>query len=392
MIKILQELKECLLEMRSDDKKRLEESILEEGCRDALVIWNDILVDGHNRYEICQKHEIPFNTIQKEFTDIEGAKQWMYRNQLGRRNLTDKQRDIIIGRLYKAEKKSPIENLKQNLPSGHCVHSVKTSEIISENYNVSEKTARRAEKFTEAVDVLSKTIEKPVINKMLNDEIPVSKKDMQRIADFEPEKQKAIINKLVSGEAKSYTDARRLIKKDEVYETHEIKGKYRIIYADPPWCYGDKLTDGYGTAENHYPTMTIKELCELPIKELAEDDAVLFLWATSPLLEECFPVINLWGFKYKTSFVWDKVKHNMGHYNSVRHELLLICTRGSCLPDGKTLYDSVVSIERSDRHSEKPEEFRHIIDSLYTHGNRIELFSRKKVDGWASWGNEVDSP
>lgn len=167
----------------------------------------------------------------------------------------------------------------------------------------------------------------------------------------------------------------------------EIIGKYRIIYADPPWKYSDRLVDGYGPAEFHYPTMSIDELCSLPVKDLAEDNAVLFLWVTSPLLEDAFRVIHSWGFSYKTSFVWDKIKHNMGHYNSVRHEFLLVCTRGSCTPDNMKLYDSVQSIERTD-HSTKPEEFRNIIDDIYTNGKRIELFARKSVDGWEAWGNE----
>jgi N6-adenosine-specific RNA methylase IME4 len=89
--------------------------------------------------------------------------------------------------------------------------------------------------------------------------------------------------------------------------------------------------------------------------------------------------------------VWDKVKHNFGHYNSVRQELLLICTRGSCTPDVKELVDSVQTIERSTKHSEKPEEFRRIIDTLYPKGPRVELFARAKHEGWDSWGNEVPS-
>ena len=135
--------------------------------------------------------------------------------------------------------------------------------------------------------------------------------------------------------------------------------------------------------------MSIAELCALDIKGIVEDDAVLFLWVTSPLLAECWPVIEAWGFRYKTSFVWDKVRHNFGHYNSVRHELLLICTRGSCTPDDKTLHDSVVTIERTEKHSEKPEEFRKMIDELYPLGKRIELFARKKVEGWDAYGDEV---
>jgi N6-adenosine-specific RNA methylase IME4 len=165
-------------------------------------------------------------------------------------------------------------------------------------------------------------------------------------------------------------------------------GKYRVIYADPPWSYGNQGLQQYGHASYHFPTMTITELCALPMATLAEDDAVLFLWVTSPLLAECWPVIEAWGFKYKASFVWDKVKHNFGHYNSVRHEFLLICTRGRCLPDPSVLHDSVQSIERSARHSEKPPDFRAIIETMYPTGARIELFSRASHEGWDAWGNE----
>jgi N6-adenosine-specific RNA methylase IME4 len=166
--------------------------------------------------------------------------------------------------------------------------------------------------------------------------------------------------------------------------------KYRVLYADPPWAYNDKCDSGAvqsGGAEKHYPSMTIKELCAMPVRDLCDPNAVLFLWVTSPLLFECAPIIDAWGFEYKASFIWDKVKHNMGHYNSVRHELLLICTRGSCTPDTTKLFDSVQSIERT-THSTKPEEFREIIEELYPHGKRLELFARAKVKGWDAYGNE----
>jgi site-specific DNA-methyltransferase (adenine-specific) len=167
------------------------------------------------------------------------------------------------------------------------------------------------------------------------------------------------------------------------------ENEYRIWYADPPWQYGDSGLDEYGHAERHYPTMSIEELEALgpAIQEHCAQDAVLFLWVTSPLLVECFAVIDAWGFIYKASFVWDKVRHNFGHYNSVRHELLLVCTRGSCLPDEPTLFDSVQTIERTE-HSVKPDEFRTIIDTLYAHGRRIELFARRAASGWDRWGNE----
>ena len=182
----------------------------------------------------------------------------------------------------------------------------------------------------------------------------------------------------------------REIAKDKVKPISIIlDGKYRVIYADPPWKYSDKKEyRPEGSAENHYPVISIMELCQMNLPKI-EENAVLFLWVTSPLLEDAFKIIKAWGFQYKSSFVWDKVKHNMGHYNSVRHEFLLICTKGSCLPDNIKLFDSVQTIERSDFHSEKPEEFRKIIDTLYTHGRKIELFARKKADGWESFGNEL---
>ena len=81
--------------------------------------------------------------------------------------------------------------------------------------------------------------------------------------------------------------------------------KYGIIYADPPWRYDMKR--GHGVAENHYPTMSIEEICALPVADLAAKDSALFLWGTFPQLKEAFRVIDAWGFQYKTlAFLWLK--------------------------------------------------------------------------------------
>lgn len=169
--------------------------------------------------------------------------------------------------------------------------------------------------------------------------------------------------------------------------------KYSVIYADPPWKYNDTCEKGAiqaKGADKHYPLMSVNEICKLPVKKRVTENAVLFMWVTSPMLRECWPVIESWGFEYKASFVWNKVKHNYGHYNSVRHELLLICTKGSYLPETSELYDSVQTIEKTEKHSQKPEEFREIIEKLYPQGKRIELFARGEVpEHWAKWGDEA---
>jgi site-specific DNA-methyltransferase (adenine-specific) len=183
----------------------------------------------------------------------------------------------------------------------------------------------------------------------------------------------------------------RVREKYDTTKPPDVQKKYRIIYADPPWMYdkGKELSDKYGDVQKHYPPMEIDDICNLPITELCEKDCVLFLWATAPKLPEALRVIDAWGFQYKTNIVWDKVKHNFGFYFSVRHELLLIAGRGSSTPDAKELHDSVIEIERSNKHSEKPKYFRELIDKLYTNGNRIELFAREKIDNWDNWGNEL---
>lgn len=168
-------------------------------------------------------------------------------------------------------------------------------------------------------------------------------------------------------------------------------GKYRVIYCDPPWEYtsGDQHTGEtqktvLGT---HYPSMKLDEICELPISDLSHDDCIMFMWVTSPLLPEAHTVIESWGFEYKTSMVWDKVDHNVGNYVSVRHELLLICTRGQP-PKVPKLVDSVY-VEKRGKHSKKPSYFRDLIKELYPKGPRVELFSREQHAGWKVWGNEV---
>lgn len=184
----------------------------------------------------------------------------------------------------------------------------------------------------------------------------------------------------------------RAAKRRKVIEGQAVlEGMYRVIYADPPWLYGDRPPSGSG-AQQHYPGMTIEQLCRLPVEAHALPNSVLFLWTTSPMI--CASpgpadVITAWGFTYKTGMVWDKVRHGFGHYVDVRHEHLLIATRGRCTPDRPTpMIDSIVVEQRSDVHSQKPETFRRIIERLYD-GPYLELFARERTAGWTAFGNDA---
>ena len=180
------------------------------------------------------------------------------------------------------------------------------------------------------------------------------------------------------------------------------EGKYQVIYMDIPWKYDVDLSKGATRSpENNYPVMDLEEIKNFGKKviELAADNCVLFMWITAPKLNWMNDVLNACGFEYKTNLIWDKIKPNMGHYSSVRHEILIIAGKGNSAPtcDGKTIQsiDSVQSIEKSSKHSEKPLEFMDIIDKLYPNPNwkKIELFARNKNKrlNWDYWGEEAKS-
>ena len=340
------------------------------GLHDPITLLDGTILDGRNRYRACLNAE-----VAPRFEEFEGPDPvaFVVSKNVARRHLDESQRSIAAARIATLQDGQK----KEAAPIGAPQTQGEAATLL----NVGRRSVQRAR---EVLDNGSPEL----IRAVERGQIAVSK--AADLTKATPEFQRAVVQKISDGTAKTATDAVRQAKHEAKVDAPELPSEtYRVIYADPPWSYGNSGLDDYGHAERHYPTMTIDELCQMPVKAMVDDDAVLFMWVTSPLLEECFDVIRAWGFKYKTSFIWDKVKHNFGHYNSVRHELLLVCTRGSCTPDVKTLHDSVQTIERTDKHSEKPEEFRAIIDAIYPRGRRIELFSRKTVNGWDAYGNET---
>jgi site-specific DNA-methyltransferase (adenine-specific) len=174
-----------------------------------------------------------------------------------------------------------------------------------------------------------------------------------------------------------------------------IYGDYAVVYADPPWSYRDVAPRG--GAAGHYAggTMTTAEICELEVKRVAADDAVLFLWATWPNLFEAHAVIDAWGFEYRTvGFDWVKTNDDgtifmgVGHYTRSNTEPCLLAVRGAGLERLDAAVKSVVMAPRG-RHSAKPDEVRYRIERLYGDVKRVELFAREARDGWDAWGDEA---
>ncbi len=167
--------------------------------------------------------------------------------------------------------------------------------------------------------------------------------------------------------------------------------QYPIIYADPPWRYENSPVGGSNRSiENHYPTMTLEEICNLPVVNLATEDAMLYLWATAPKLAECMEVIDAWGFEYRTCMIWDKEHIGMGYHARNQHEILLIAKRGNIPPPKAGTQPSSMYSEKRGKHSAKPIFFYEMIENAYPKLPKIELFCRSPRDGWAVWGNQSD--
>lgn len=168
-----------------------------------------------------------------------------------------------------------------------------------------------------------------------------------------------------------------------------------VVLADPAWPYKDKSRHR-GGAERYYRTMTIADICALPVPKIAAKNSALFLWATWPNMPQAFQVMEAWGFRYVTAaFVWVKTTKDgskpamgMGHYTRANSEPVLLGIRGR-MPVSDHGIGQIVQSPRLE-HSRKPDEFHDLIERLYPGRRYAELFARRLRVGWDSFGNEID--
>ena len=183
-----------------------------------------------------------------------------------------------------------------------------------------------------------------------------------------------------------------------------LNKRYEIIYADPPWKYDNNMnnksssilnskgkytwTDGN---ESHYSTMKLEEMKEIKITSITTENALLFMWASSPHLYDAMQLGVCWGFKWATiGFIWNKESINPGSYTMSSCELCLIFKCGNIpQPRGETNIKQFLSVKRGP-HSVKPNEVRKRIERMFPTQSKIELFAREIYPGWDAWGNEIN--
>lgn len=433
--------------LTDEEYQQLEASLVADGCRDALVTWDGVLIDGHNRYAMCTRRNIPFQVVERAFEGRNDALAWICTNQMARRNLSPMARGELALRMKSAiaakakAQQGTRTNLLANLPKGSPVN---TREEISEMAGVSGRTLSK-------VETISADAPEPVKQQARNGnlsvdrafkltqqfvELPAEQRESAaRLCEDELEKARTLVrlfhssgspetngtyDEIMSTGGFHYGDdmadwcnfhertpreidtalrsvadwhrreaieARRDHRVQDIQELSAALGCFPVIYADPPWRYEHVLTESRAI-ENHYPTMTLEAICALKVNEIAHKDAVLFLWATSPKLAEAMQVIEAWGFTYRTCMVWVKDKIGMGRYARQQHELLLIAAQGAVpVPEPSDRVPSVVYADRTE-HSAKPAEFYDVIEAMYPEYQKVELFSRTVHEGWTGWGNQ----
>ena len=359
---------QALIPPLSDEEyAQLEENLIENGVREAISIWGNTIVDGHNRYEIAMKHNLPYSTISYNFDSEDDVKLWIFKNQIGRRNLPPFERvrlalhlkPVIAEKAKSQQIRKPVNSVVQNSAQQNFT---KTRDIIADMAGVSHDTVSKVEKILDAGT--PETLEK-----IKRGDITVYK---------------------------AYQDTRSHERRAEVLNSDDKKSPtsifdndFSVIYADPPWE-SKFLIDEDEKDSNDSCSMKFSYLKKLTIP--VSDDAILLLWSSVSVLDKALQLMNAWGFKYKTNIIWDKQQVGFGQYVRGQHEMLLIGVKGNFTPPAEDArVGSVYSEERSNQKI-KPKWFYEQIERMFPNETYLELFaSSKHSDRWAVFNNPVKS-
>ncbi len=372
-IKIDPELSTLFENLRGWDYDELKKDIELNGIRIPIEVAEDgTLIEGHQRYRVWTElgrdpADIPMNV--KHYASRKAMKDTAITLNILRRHLNNAQRAWIALTHYLPEEKEKAEKRVGGRPKkgekppagkqevSDKPHTREAYTRAAEHVGLSGRTLRKAE------EIFTKSPEK------LTDEILKEQKTINSAYN-----ELRIVENRAAAHLKGTPDL--------------PEGIYDVILADPPWKYvytGSRR----GVADVHYKTLSDEELIELPLGKIIAKDAILFLWATNPKLEDALKIANEWGFTYKTCMVWIKPHFGTGFYVRSQHEILLICKKGKLpVPNDNTRPPSILAAPKT-KHSEKPAIFYDIIERMFPNRRYLELFARNTRSGWTSWGMEV---
>jgi N6-adenosine-specific RNA methylase IME4 len=349
------------------------------GLIEPVILFDDLILDGRNRYRACIAAGVE-PSVRPFMGDDPAA--FVVSMNVARRHLSESQRAMVAAKL--ATLKQGDNQHTEGLPIG------RSSELL----NVGVRTVARArEVLDQGAPELAAAVERGTVSVSAAADVATLPAVEQREIVARGEREILLKAKDIRAKRVKQSYADRMERFAEISKANAALPEqlYPVIYADPPWKFELFNEESGGSRSVPYPVMEIDELKALPIP--AMDDAVLFMWATSSHLADAVDLVRAWGFALKTTAVWVKPSIGLGYLLRNRHELLLIATRGDIpapLPAQRP--DSVIEAPRRE-HSRKPDEAYQLIEQMYPDLPRIELFSRSPREGWAVWGNQsADDP
>lgn len=344
--------------MDEKELKSLKKDIDEKGLQEKIVLFEDKILDGRNRYKVCEKLKIKPKYKQYKGNDPLG---YIISTNLKRRDLTDSQK-AVVGIRYK--KHYAIEAKKRMSEGG--------------TGGTSSTPSKARDDAGEVVGISGRYIDmaKEVIAKM-------------------PEAEEMFMNK----QEKVKTLHRKIEleeKKKEIKKLAPLKDKYDVVVIDPPWKYDESDESDETTYDSEgrrvaspYPEMSLEEIKENLSENLkTEKDCVLWCWVTNNFMKEAYELVEFLGFKVKTILTWDKQIMGLGAWLRNRTEHCLLCIKGKPIWDNKK-YTTLISEKRT-KHSVKPESFYEMVDKI-CYGKRLDYFSGKTRKGWDVYGDEVNA-
>lgn len=355
-----------LLDLPSDEeRKELERNLIEDGGpRDPLVIWDEenAIIDGHNRYGICKAHDLPYKTVRKSFKDIAAVKEWMLRNQLGRRNLSPVRFSYYIGTLYNMQKQDTGKREKMEQT---------TAEKIGDQFQVSERTVRRAGDEVKGIDAVGRVFgaqtvaDKIAAIKAKNEEaVSFTKEELAEIGKVpEPEVQEEAVKELVkikkeSAPAKAKASGVKNISKTSSPAKDKL-ATYAVAFCQPEF---DAV--GYNPATETKPPL--------------QENAMVYMVVPDEELNKGMELIKRWGLNYECSFVFHIDGYD-GLWSDIRHTFLLIASKGTMISPNK----SAKSI-----HMEKGDTVQMMLKLIESYhpsvpkNQRIDMRKKNSAEGW----------
>ena len=371
-LKINPSFRDLIPPLADHERDGLEEDIKHFGCYTPIITWNGYIIDGHHRYEICTKHKLTFTTEEREFETQNDAEIWIIKTQFSRRNLQSYTRATLNFELEKREalksKRGERTDLKnKDLTSVSCGTEVPR-----------DTTKEPLRKAAKAAGIGHNTYAKC---KFIHKHGTKEQEDALHKGEVTPNE--------VYVELKREKKREELIEKVESIEAQKakaIEGVYDVVVIDPPWeMHRIELNERPTDVGFDYPTMSVEEIKELDIH--CADDCHVFLWTTQKYLKPSFEIIESWGLKYVCAFTWHK---NAGmqplglpQYNS---EFVLYARKGTPQFVDTKDFQTCFNAPRG-KHSEKPKEFYETLNRT-TLGRRLDMFNRRKIEGFEGWGNE----